>query len=101
MSGTVFPSGPIPGFPGIGPIGGVYIIGSGAGAGSLTIGADGSQWVGGYVMISILAELRVHSQLLQILANDYSNQLSQLRADAIADMGTLYQTNAVAPIPSS
>lgn len=101
MSGTVFPHGPIPNFPGIGPIGGMFIMdGSGIYGGNTTVGNDGAAWMGGYVMISILAELRIHSQLLQTIANTTDN-LSQLRSDAVADMGTLYQTGATAPIASS
>ena len=102
MSGSnIQPHGPIPNFPGIGPIGGMYVSdGSFTTGANMTVNADGSITVNGYVLISILAELRVQSQLLQTIAN-VTDQLSQMRADAVADMGVLYQPGAVAPIPSS
>lgn len=93
----------IPNFPNVGPVGQFGVLDAGAdntNAGA-NVGLDNSLWVGGYVMLSILAELRVHSVLLYGNGVPEGTSLAQLRADAIADMGPLYQANATAPIPSS
>lgn len=93
--------GPIPNFPGAGPIGGFWQYdGSGLTSNAQQVLPDGSAVIGGYVLMSILAELRVHSQLLAVIANGPDN-LQQLRSDAVADMGTLYAANPVTPVPSS
>lgn len=90
---------PIPGFPGIGPTGGMWIQ-DGTGAYIANVTADGELWIGGALMYSILAELRVHSVLLAAIANIPDNLL-QLRSDAVADMGTLYAASPATPTPSS
>jgi hypothetical protein len=90
---------PIPNFPGVGYVG-TYAVGGPSGYVAQVLG-DQTQWVGGYLLFSLLSEARVQTQLLYQLLGTETTQLSQLRADAIADMGTLYATNPVAPVPSS
>ncbi len=94
MSGSNTNPFPFPGFPNVGPLGEVYL-------GGITVEPDGGITISGYVLISILAELRVHSVLLYGNGVPEGTSLAQLRADAVADMGPLYQANATAPIPSS
>lgn len=101
MSGvTTFPPGlfPIANFPAVGPVGGYYNFGPAGGIAQ--IAPDQEMWVGGPLLYSILAELRLHSQLLAVIAN-VSDNLQTLRNDAVADMGTLYTSSAPTPTPSS
>ena len=92
----------VPNFPNVGPIGNFSIQdGSSANTGAgLTINADGSTTDGGFLLYSILAELRVMTQMLLVIANSVDDP-RQLRADAIADMGTLYVANPTTPVRSS
>lgn len=90
----------IPNFPGVGPIGGFWIYDGTTTNNAAEVDAGNGLWVSGPVLVSILAELRVHSQLLQIIAN-VQDQLSQLRADAVADMGAVYTAPFATPIQSS
>lgn len=91
---------PTPNFPGIGPIGGFYVLDGTTSNNAMEVTADNMAWVGGPVLYSMLAEMRVQSQLLAIIAN-VPDQLSTLRADAIADMGTLYTVVETTPVASS
>lgn len=91
---------PTPNFPGIGPIGGFYILDGTTSNNGAEVDVGSGLWVSGPVLVSILAELRVQSQLLQTLAN-VPDQLSQLRADAVADMGAIYTAAFATPIQSS
>lgn len=90
---------PIPNFPAVGWVGAYANVSYPGGPAAKVLG-DQSIWVGGYAIMSMLAELRVHSILLAAIANVPDN-LAQLRADAIADMGTLYASNPATPVPSS
>lgn len=92
----------VPGFPGIGPTGQVGIVDASTAftnAGVL-VNPDQALTAGGFLLYSVLAELRVISQLLQSIANT-SDDLKQMRTDAIADMGTLYVANPPTPVLSS
>lgn len=62
--------------------------------------ADGGLMISGPVMLSILAELRVQTGLLQTIANTFDS-LSVARSDEIANMGTLYTAAYATPLPSS
>ena len=103
MSGTVPPPYTLPGLPGfpaVGPTGGFFIMGAPGGYPAQVLGDEGL-WISGPWLISVLAELRVQTQLLYALLGTEPTQLSQLRADAVADMGTLYSTTLATPVPSS
>ncbi|MDE2100363.1 MAG: hypothetical protein KGL39_24135 [Patescibacteria group bacterium] len=98
MSGTssIFP---IVNFPAVGPVGGYYQFGPGGGIQQVL--ADQSGWVGGPWIISLLAELRIQTQLLYAIYGNENTSLSQMRTDAVNDMGTLYATGLSAPVQSS
>jgi hypothetical protein len=91
---------PLPGFPGVGPIGGSYVADGTGLNNAAEVSADNGLWVSGPWLVSILAELRVATYLLSVVAN-VPDSLSQLRADAVADMGTLYTVPTTTPVPSS
>lgn len=91
---------PIPNFPGVGPIGAFSIIDGVSSNAEAAVYADNGLMVSGPVMLSILAELRVQTGLLQTIANTFDS-LSLARADEIANMGTLYTTPYATPLPSS
>lgn len=100
MSASVNAGYPVPNFPAVGWVG-VYGIAGYQGGPAAQVLGDSSLWVGGYLMFTLLAELRVQTQLLYALLGTEPTQLAQLRQDAISDMGTLYTTQPVAPVPSS
>lgn len=91
---------PVPNFPGIGPIGNVSIADGVGSNNPASVTADNMLWVGGAVIYSMLAEMRVQTQMLQIIANN-SDNLAQLRADAVADMAPLYVGPETTPVLSS
>ena len=100
MSATTSNTGfPVANFPAVGPVG-IYFNG-GPGGGIAQVLGDASMWMGGPWIITILAELRVQTQLLQQILGTETTQLSQLRQDAITDMGTLYSSTIAAPVASS
>lgn len=87
-------------FPGVGPTGSISIndfVNAQLGA---QVTADGAQVMGGFLLYSILTELRLHSQMLQTIAN-ISDNLATLRQDAVTDMGTIYVANPPTPVASS
>lgn len=90
---------PIVNFPQVGPLGGEYQFGPGGGI--VQVLGDGGSWISGPWVISLLAEMRLHSQFLYALLGTETTSLAQLRADAVADMGTLYSTTLTAPVQSS
>lgn len=91
---------PVPNFPGVGPIGYFSLMDGVSSNAPAAVDAAFGLWVSGPVLVSILAELRVHSQLLQTIANTPDNLL-QLRTDAVADMGSIYTAPFATPIQSS
>lgn len=91
---------PIPNFPGVGPIGYFSLMDGVSSNAPAAVDAANGLWISGPVLVSILAELRVQSGLLQTIANTFDN-LQQLRADAVADMGTIYTAPFATPIQSS
>jgi hypothetical protein len=104
MSGsTTPPPYTIPGganFPAVGPTGFTGVIGAPGGYPVQVLGDQG-MWVSGPWLISLLAENRVQTQLIYNLLGTETTNLAQMRADAIADMGTLFSTTLAAPVPSS
>jgi hypothetical protein len=94
--------GTIPGFPTLRAPGGdsIALIDGGGSNSMAAVSADSALWVSGPVVVSILAEMRVASYLWQVIAN-VADDLAQLRADAVADMGTLYAAPQTTPVPSS
>lgn len=90
----------LPNFPGAGILGTIG-VGDATGTNSgLQVQPDSGAVVSGFLLYSILAELRVQTQFLAVIAN-VPDQLSQLRADAITDMGAIYTTNPPTPVLSS
>lgn len=92
---------PLPGFPGAG-VGQVNGLADATGIGAaLQVTADNAATAGGFLLYSILAELRIHTIYLQVLANIPTDNLAQMRQDIVNDMGTLYVANAPTPVLSS
>jgi hypothetical protein len=99
MSGSTQTTFPVANFPAVGPVGGFYQFGPAGGI--MQVAGDGGGWVSGPWIISVLAEMRVQTQILYQLLGTETTSLQQMRADAVTDMGTLYSTTLATPVPSS
>jgi hypothetical protein len=89
------------GFAGAGAAAGIFLLdGTSPSENVAAVDLTNASWISGPALVSILAELRVRSQFLQTIANVPDN-LAQLRADMIADMGqatVLWPTGGAAPV---